>query len=199
MNTSGILICLFFSFLSGNTDEKIDDLFLQWNRLTLCTLEKTCNNMKQENDSSLCANRLASLPYMWSVTTDSLNRDSIRWRFLKKITTDALPLKNNWTIIELKKSGEVVRILNYVICYRESDAVVFTYRYESGSWQKVGEKNASLTRADAEIPVKRASFSRTGYQHDVIITNFSDDSLVSSIYYMPYMLRNGNRIVKLLN
>jgi hypothetical protein len=154
--------------------------------------------MKRENDSALCADRLASLPYMWSITEDSLNRASIRWRFLKRIITDAVPLKNNWTIIELRKSGEVVRILNYVICYRELNAIVFTYRYEGGSWRMVSEKKASISKADVEIPVKRASLSRTGYQHDVTITNFSDDSVVSSIYYMPCMLRNDNRIVRQL-
>lgn len=198
MKMLSTLLCLFFSFLPVENDERIDALFLKWNRITLNSLRKTCVEMKDEDDRSRCDNRATSMPGFWSIDDDSLNRASVRWKFLRKIDMDAVSLTKNWTIIEVMKSGERIRLKNNVVCYRKSDAVVFTYEYSGGDWVKLNETKVNLSKSDTRFPVGKALLPHNSYPHDVVITNFVHDSIATSDYYLAHTIDNEKRIVPLL-
>ncbi|SHK78847.1 hypothetical protein SAMN05444266_101145 [Chitinophaga jiangningensis] len=194
-----IFLCTFFFHLpSTNEDTNIDSLFLNWNRVTLNSLSRLCSDMEEQSDRSLCENRIATMPGFWAIEDDSLNRSSIRWIFLNKMENDSNKLSKDWTIVEVMKTGEKVSLVNYIISYSGTNANIIKYVYAKGEWIKINEKISMLKIGDFKLPISKTLLSSNSYPYDVIITNFKQDSVCESNYYLEHTIADSIKIVCML-
>ncbi|SFD51297.1 hypothetical protein SAMN05518672_102249 [Chitinophaga sp. CF118] len=187
------------SLLIKADDINIDSLFYKWNKATLRSLENSLSNAAIVGEKELYQNRLEAEPVYWDIETDSMNKESIRWKFLEQICKEFNPENNNWTVVEVVKSGEVVRIINYLICYDSSGAKIITYRYLIGGWSRVEERYADIKMRDLALTTARVSFESGSNNYDAIVTNFKSGSILQSEYFLNSTLSEKSKIVSIIN
>ena len=76
-------------------------------------------------------NRITSAKAIWGILQDSMNTASIRQKFLEQVQKEANCKNKNWAIIEVFKSGEIARLVNYLICFNADEtALLVEYNYQ---------------------------------------------------------------------
>ncbi|MDQ0110550.1 hypothetical protein J2T02_005703 [Chitinophaga terrae (ex Kim and Jung 2007)] len=194
-----IVFYLFISVLPVQEPERVDSVFLSWNGVTLNSLRDICGKVNGVNNRSICENRISSLPGFWGIDGDSLNRSSVRWKFLKKIEMDSVFFNRNWTLIELMETGERVRLINYVVIYQKNSTTVLAYSYDHGDWSRINKKHVALKKSDF-VPPRSGEFLATdSYPYDFVITNFTGYLVVESRYYLEHTVRRNSNIVKFVD
>lgn len=191
---------LFISCLLINpVDKDIDTLFNNWNKATLQSLRNSSDLAKKDYEKGLYENRLNALPAGWQIVEDSMNRESIRWKFLRKISLAFNWKDKSWTVIEVIKSGERIRLMNYLIYYSNSRAQIIAYDYVGGEWVKLNERQMGLKMKDLTLKTTKGLYESGDYSHDLILTNFKSSSILLSTYVLETSLSKSSKIVSIVN
>lgn len=187
------------SFLIKATDTNIDSLFYEWNKASLHSLKCELDRARIADEKRLYENRLEVRPAYWDIESDSLNKESIRWKFLEQVQKDFNWENNNWTVIELMKSGEVRILKNHLICYDSSGAKIITYQWFYDKWKKIDERRAVLKMNDLVLSTLRVPFNSGKYDYDIIITNFKSEFILESVYFINTTLSDKGKIAEIIN
>lgn len=179
-------------------ERNTDNLFLQWNRATLGFLNSNCPLLEDTGDRKRCQQLHDDMLPFWSTDTVNIYRQSFRWRFLNKIVNEE-NLSNDWIIVEVKKSGERTRFMNYLITQNGSKTKVVIYDYIKGEWIKLGERTSKIKLDELRIPLRRMVVPTNSSGYEIIITNFKKDSVLKSQYCLPYFIPLKNKVIKLLD
>jgi hypothetical protein len=187
------------SFLIKPADATIDSLFYKWNKASLLSLKSQLDHARYADEKSLYENRLELLPSYWDIESDSLNKESIRWKFLEQVQKDFNWENNRWTVIELVKSGEVVILKNHLICYDNLGAKIITYQWFYDKWKKIDEKHANYNMYDFALSKSRVPFNSGKYDYDIIVTNFESETVLESVYFVNTTLCDKGIITEIIN
>jgi hypothetical protein len=198
MTLFNIYLCI-VSFLIKPADTNIDSLFNEWNQVSLHSLKTELSLAKNADEKSLYENRLEVRPAYWNIESDSLNKESIRWKFLEQVQKDFNWKDNNWTVIEMMKSGEVRILKNHLICYDSSGAKIITYQWFYDKWRKIDEKHGVFKMKDLALSKARVPFNSGKYDYDIIVTNFKSEHILESIYFINTTLSDKGKIAYVIN
>jgi hypothetical protein len=180
-------------------DSDIDSLFYNWNKAILHSLQEGMEHARIADEKALFANRLEGQPIFWPIEIDDLNKESIRWKFLEHIEKDLNWKNRNWTVIEVKKSGERVILQNHLLCYDNSGAKIITYRWFYNVWKKIGESHAIFKMNDLALKKARVPFNSGKNNYDVIVTNFKSEVVLQSEYFLEGTLSDKSKIADIIN
>lgn len=176
----------------------VPSMFPKWNNATLYSLKENFQKAVGSKEKSLYDNRIASITAIWGIREDSLSTESIRWKFLDQIKKELNCKDENWAIIEVMKSGERVRLVNYLICFKaQGEALVVEYNYQQSNWIKSNTKTMELS-ADEMSRNMRVPFGEGKFSHDVIVTNFKGGEIINSEYFLYSTLSNQCKAVKII-
>jgi hypothetical protein len=195
LNFHWLIIVFFTGFIYKDSDA----LFYNWNKASIQSLE---NSVKDATDSVIrksYENRLAALPLALDIQDDMLNKESIRWKFIEQINKDFIREGRNWTVIEISKSGEKIRLLNYLIYYdNPKKCTIVKYEYKAVGWQKMTEETRKLKKHDFDLKKLKVPWGTGHYHHDVIITNFKSETVLQSEYFLYTSLADKSALLSLI-
>lgn len=181
------------AFLMQREVDDIDHLFYRWNLATLNSINEGLNCAIDSSERELYDNRFSTIISIWQIESDSLNKESIRWKFLKQIGNDFNRKKKEWTVIEIMKSGERVRFTNYFIVYDNLRVKVVRYDYTDGIWVKKEVEN-KLGVKIGDFKIQRCELGCGRNSFDIIVTNFNSSSILQSTYFLNSTLPHKNKI-----
>ncbi len=190
-----ILLIIVASFLPivTNSQEKTDELFINWNKETVSSLKSINETLTEQNYAK---NRLEARFAYWEIKDESqLNRNSIRYTFLK-ILNKKIDSKD-LVIIEADHSGEYYRIQNFVVYLNANNKLdLKIYRYDRNEGWKL-EK--IITSYDGKI---NSILEKNGKdfinRDDIIVSHFEFGKIVSSEYFLFETLKN-NEVKKIIS
>jgi hypothetical protein len=190
-----ILLIIVASFLPivTNSQEKTDELFINWNKETVSSLKSIKETLTEQNYAK---NRLEARFAYWEIKDESqLNRNSIRYTFLK-ILNKKIDSKD-LVIIEADHSGEYYRIQNFVVYLNANNKLdLEIYRYDRNEGWKL-EK--IITSYDGKI---NSILEKNGKdfinRDDIIVSHFELGKIVSSEYFLFETLKN-NEVKKIIS
>ncbi|MFV5697885.1 hypothetical protein ACM55H_05910 [Flavobacterium sp. ZT3R17] len=190
-----ILLIIVASFLPivTNSQEKTDELFINWNKETVSSLKSIKETLTEQNYAK---NRLEARFAYWEIKDESqLNRNSIRYTFLK-ILNKKIDSKD-LVIIEADNSGEYYRIQNFVVYLNANNKLdLDIYRYDRNEGWKL-EK--IITNYDGKI---NSILENKGKyfinRDDIIVSHFELGKIVSSEYFLFETLKN-NEVKKIIS
>lgn len=192
------LIIAFKTLSLGCSDATLDSLFYNWNKATIQSIDAHIVNSVDQSEKSLYNNRKASVLAIWDIETDSLNKNSIRMKFLDRIYHDIPLLSNDFKIIEVMKSGEKVILDNYLISRGVHGQVkAFKYRFTRGQWTKIAESHFSVNERDFSTKKAKVPLGSSKIFYDVIISSFSK-GFVKSDYFLYSTLSEKSKIASLI-
>jgi hypothetical protein len=175
-----------------------DSLFSKWNNATLRSLKENFHKAVNSNEKNLYDNRIASNTAFWGIQEDSLNRSSVRWKFLEQAKKELHCTNEIWAIIEVIKSGEKVRLINYLICFKaQGEALVIEYKYQQEEWM-ISKKDTIELRADDMLINTKVLFGKGEFKDDVIVTNFKGEEIKQSDYFLYSTLSVQSKIGKII-
>ena len=198
MTLLSLYFCTAF-FLTKPSDTDIDSLFYRWNQSTLHSIQDGMDHAATTGEKMHYSNRLEARSAFWEIETDTLNKASIRWKFLKTISLSFNWKDKDWTVIEVMKSGERVRLLNYLIYYGNSGTKVITYDFVGGEWVKLNERQMRLKMKDITLKSTKGLYESGDYSPELIVTNFKSASILLSTYFLEYSLSRSSKIVSIVN
>ncbi|MGL2993377.1 hypothetical protein [Flavobacterium sp. TSSA_36] len=190
-----ILLIIVASFLPivTNSQEKTDELFINWNKETVSSLKSINETLTEQNYAK---NRLEARFAYWEIKDESqLNRNSIRYTFLK-ILNKKIDSKD-LVIIEADHSGEYYRIQNFVVYLNANNKLdLEIYRYDRNEGWKL-EK--IITSYDGKI---NSILEKNGKdfinRDDIIVSHFELGKILSSEYFLFETLKN-NEVKKIIS
>jgi hypothetical protein len=97
------------------------------------------------------------------------------------------------------KSGERVRLMNYLICYGNSETKIIVYDYVGGEWVKQSESQMRLKKKDITLKSTKGLYESGDYSPELIVTNFKSASILLSTYFLEYSLSRSSKIVSIVN
>jgi hypothetical protein len=168
-------------------NQEIEEVLKSWNIATVNSINEQMEVSKNETFKSLCKNRILALGASWK-TSDfkEVNNSSTRYKFLKEILS--FKNSNDFYIIEADKSGEYVRIQNYVIYKKNKKVEIYRFDYTNEGW-KVAEKFTIKGNIDIDPYKYYYEFGSGVNANDVIITHFTNKSVEESYYYLFSTMR----------
>jgi len=201
-----VFICylLIFSSLDHSVGQSeknmnLEVTFVSWNRSTLSSIKNRIRKSNNIPEKKIYENRLAVFKgYLDIKYENSINRQSIRFLFLKKLK-EKQPKISDFFIIEANRSGESLEIKNYIL-QRNSKGLlmidVYVHTKEHG-WLKSGQTTEARLCLDLiESTIKYGS----GFNHDdVIVTKFTDNKIINSQYYIHMTLSTRNPLKNILS
>ncbi|MCO5949818.1 hypothetical protein [Mucilaginibacter flavidus] len=174
-----------------------DVVFINWNKATLKSINKQIELAKNNSEMVLYKNRLLAFKALISIDdSEKVNANSIRYKFINEIMKNGTNRKEFY-IIEANHSGEQVELRNYVV-YPIAGDIVDTYNLIGNRWVKgVSSKKLNLN-LNVKLKKNRTQFGLGINQDDIIITQFIDNTVNESEYYLFTTLSNVSGIKKLL-
>lgn len=192
----------FTSFSSINTksySDRIDSSFINWNKCTFKSLERQLNNTNDEKDREMFLNRLLAFHAFLDVeSVDTINHQSIRYKFLKVLFHKKK--YKNFYIVEANLSGESVLLRNFVV-YKDFNniTVIDFYIFINGEWKKIGNSKVEIFLLNTNLKKYILKFP-SGYNHDdIIITQFDNEIVVTSEYYLYRTLSSLSGVQRILD
>lgn len=183
-------LTLFYSFKPNAFIGNIDKIFISWNTLTFNSINSQTIKIKESKETEyvkeLYESRLKSFKASKEINNlNHINKESIRYKFLKKISEDNL-FNNNFYIIEADRSGEMIELINYLAIPIENNQYqIFRYNYnlKNKDWEKVLSKKIPKNEigclSNCQLPIG------DGNNHeDVIITHIVNKVVKFSTFYL---------------
>lgn len=168
--------------VESSTTFNPDTVFIKWNRATIKSIRDRISSVKDSTEKSHYENRLSAFKAFIEINhVEEINKKSIRYEFLNLLTADTI--YKDFFIIEANRSGEVVEIINYVVCPMEDDLKVVEYNYEEGKWIK---KSATQAKAkiSGDLKSQFVKFYSGFNQDDIIIAHIHQGEVKSCEYYI---------------
>ncbi len=199
------LFFIFFSCLVHNPNQTyaqqhLDSVFINWNISTFKSLDAQIQSSTDSVQKSNYENRrLTFNGYLDIEKVESVNTESLRYKFLRKIR-----LRNNerqnFYIIEANKSGMSMLLRNFVVqigAAHKAEIVFFTY--VNGKWQKQGLCKKDNFNIDNDLKSSITEFGNGFNYGDIIVTKFENNLVKESQYYLYSTLSMKSGIKEVLN
>lgn len=198
MNTLAFLCISFLGIFNNDQNPNIHNLLQRWNKMSLSTLKVNTASVDISQERELYQNRLEVMPEEWE-EVDSTKYKSLRLLFLEQISIDFNWQGKKWAVIEVVKSGEIKRLLSYLIYYQRNQANIIVYEYYRDKWIKVEEwkrplKMAVLFKKTDKVPWEKGSNSG-----DVIVTSFKSEIPLRSAYFVQGTLARESEIKRIIS
>lgn len=183
----------------NNENLNRDTVFINWNKATLLSLNNHINS-SQTSAKEIYRNRLSAFKAFIEIDDDNkVNSKSIRYQFLDEIFSKANSKKKDFYVIEANRSGESIELRNYLIYINSKNSVdVDIYNYINGKWIKNVVTEKIDLHFDSNLKVYATKFGLGFNQDDVIITQFINNTINASEYYLYSTLLDVNSIKKIL-
>ena len=188
-----ILSC---SCSSNSADVKaspeVERIFIQWNKLTLLSIDKKHDTQKDLKLKSYYQNRKEAFKaFLGFDTSKPIDTSSTRLTFLKKYI-GSFTDKDIW-IIEANVSGERIYIQNYVVIFKALDNVeVYKYQWEKDTKWILSDSTKQLSfKYEADIAKLVTEFGKGFNNDDVIITHIYNGNIQSSEYFLFATLKDN--------
>lgn len=190
-----ILVCLYFSLLSAANikDANIYSLFYHWNKMSISTLTRNAASPANETEKELYQQSQPRMIDLWMGNSDYPDNQTLRWRFLEQISQEFNWKDKEWSVIETIKSGEVTRILSYLICYNGDGAHVIMYECYSDGWHKVVDFQAHFSVSDLINKNDKVPAYQGTNSNDVVVTNFKSALPTQVAFYVSNTLAEGSK------
>lgn len=197
-----LLLFFFIGIRYCYAQVSVDSVFVTWNNRTIGSLERQIKSSSDSVVKSRYENRLSVIVEYWSIRDQtSVNIESIRYKFLKKIF---LQQKNKggskFYVIEANESGSKVILRNFVV-YIDSlnNANIEFYINVNQEWQKQGKCIFNNFHIEYELKNSIAKFRKGINNDDIIVTKFEDNHVQESEYFLYGTLSNISSIKKVLD
>ncbi|KAA2243385.1 hypothetical protein F0L74_12855 [Chitinophaga agrisoli] len=189
--------CILGVFYSS--DPGIYNLFYHWNKISLAALNAAVKQADSEDERKLYESTLTAMSDIWVIKPGSLNDKTLRWLFLEQISTDFDWRNKDWSVIEVRKNGERIRLINYLICYEGENARIIVYDYNNGKWIKLKDGSDHLKMGDLIHPSPKAPINKGGNFSDIAVTDFKSSSPLRSMYFVETTLKKGSIISSIID
>lgn len=182
-------------------ESSVDAVFIKWNKETLKSLAK---QKEASADSIVIAsldNRSWNIPLYWDIAApDSINKQSVRYRFLKNLTFEDLP--KDIYVVEANSNGAKIITRSFVIYKdRTGHYQAQLYMYFKGQWEmrKIIELDTCLLNPNLNKFILRRGLGFNS--DDIIISRFVGrvHKVVESEYYLGGTLAQDSGIKKLID
>ncbi|WP_436484493.1 hypothetical protein [Chitinophaga sp. ARDCPP14] len=197
-----IILFNFYLFILGvfnNMQEpNIYNLFYHWNKTSLAALDMTTRSANNDQERNLYQSKLDAMSDIWKIKPGSINNESLRWLFLEQISPDFDWKDKDWAVIEVKKSGERISLMNYLIYYHENETKIIVYDYNRGKWIKLKEsiehfRINDLIRSDIKVPINEGrNFC------DIVVTDFRSTTPLHSMFFVENTLAQSSVIAAII-
>ena len=177
-----------------------DTTFINWNKATLQSLARQIESTRDSTEISLYENRMSAFKAFVDINNaEDVNVNSIRYQFFQTVI-ESDNNQRNFYIIEANRSGERVEIRNYVIYPNAvGKANVNVYNFINRKWIK----SSASKEIDFPLTDSLASYItkfRLGFnQDDVIITQFVNNTVTASEYYLYTTLSDAGNVKEVLS
>jgi hypothetical protein len=171
-----------------------DFYFLQWNKVTLASIEKDAIESPGIDEKSLYKNRFEAFN-----SSESLAKikESVRHEFWQTLGQNNISGKNFY-IIETVNSGEMVTFENMVIYLDQGDFVIDVYRYNPRNQKWIKYKPLRKPKFSLDRQQNKVVF-HTGLIHDdIIVSKFQGLKGLSVDYYVSTTVNKKGGINVLL-
>jgi len=153
----------------------------------------------KEEEKELYLDRLYAMWEMLEFKPGSMNNNTLRWQFLDEISKEFDWKGKSWSVIEEKRSGERIRILNYLIYYHEKHRKIIVYDYYAGKWEKLKERTETFkTKSLIEQDTKVSAFEGGNFS-DVIVTDFKSALPLQSMYFIEGTIKEHSSIHRIIS
>ena len=194
---------LFFSTSKSNqglAQPSTDSVFINWNKATLESLNRQKNSTTDSVQKAKYENRLLATKEYWNVrNVEDLNRKSIRYNLLTTILKDPAARKNGLYVIEANESGSKVLLRSFVLHMGDNTVDVEFYDFINSEWQKTGQFKKVSFRLRSDLKSYITPFGKGFNYDDVIITEFTNNQVKESEYYLYSTLSTDSKIKDVLD
>jgi hypothetical protein len=165
------------------------------------SLARQKNSVADTSRKASYANRIEFFPgYLGIESTDSINTNSLRYRFLKQL----LPNMKDSTfyVVEANSTGAKIIIRNFVF-YKDNvgNTEVQLYNYYDKTWHKRGKIKLQAFNLDHDLKKYILKNGKGFNYEDIIITRIERDkfSSISSEYFVDGTLSIDSGIKQVLD
>jgi hypothetical protein len=189
------LVGLFVSL----SDPNIYSLLYHWNKASLVALHTAAASANTEEERKIYKNRLDVMSDIWKMEPGSVNNKSLRWLFLEQISADFDWKNKPWSVIEVKKRGERISLLNYLVCYDKKQTKIILYDYQKDRWVKVKEKIEplklkALVQREDKVPINEGKNF-----NEIIVTVFNSAQPLRSMFYVVATLSQNSIVADIIS
>ncbi|HFG0566878.1 hypothetical protein [Flavobacterium psychrophilum] len=184
-----LLLCSLYLFSFGqqqptNKSFDIDKIFIDWNKSTISSIEKSILTTKNNAQENLYKNRLNAFKiFNNTLDTKEIDINSIRYKFLEQIKKDGIYIRDFY-IIEANHSGEQIEIRNFVIYQStENNFKIKVYEFKNNLWYNKSSYKNELKLND-NLKMNLVKFGNGFNQDDVIITKIKNNKINYSEFYL---------------
>lgn len=192
--------CFYLLGLFANiSDPNIYSLFYHWNTTSIAALRTATAAANNKEEKNQYQNKLVVMSDIWEVKPGSINNKSLRWLFLQQISADFDWKDKTWSVIEVKKNGERISLLNYLICYDEKGTKIITYDFQGSIWVRIQErierlKTKTLIQPEDKVPINEGSNFC-----EIIVTDFKAALPLKSIFYVEATLSQNSIVMDIIS
>lgn len=208
MQFPSLFLSCFFAFFScvnmgsnryNNENLNMDKIFINWNKATLLSLNSHINSSSQTTEKEIFKNRLLAFKAFIEIDKGTtINHKSIRYQFLNEIFLNAKKKKKDFYVIEANRSGEAVELRNYLVYINSQNSIdVDIYNYVNGKWIKNMITEKLYLYFDSNLKGYATKFGLGFNQDDVIITQFNNNTVSASEYYLYSTFSDVGNIKKI--
>lgn len=200
---------IYFVFLSCSVQKPnqayaqppLDSVFISWSKSTFKSLNRQLESATDSVQKAMYENRLLAVKEYWSIKSiDDVNNKSIRYKFLKTVFAESHDRKKDFYIIEANESGSKVLLRSFVLYLDSANAVdVEFYDFINGEWQKTGRFRKSNFYLQGDLVNYITQFGKGFNNDDIAITEFKNDRVKESEYYLYSTLSAESKIKNVLD
>jgi hypothetical protein len=179
----------------------IGDVFVQSNKATLKSLSMQGGSSSDSIKKAAYKNRNWGMKLYWNIATpDSINKQSIRYRFLEELFSEDLP--KEVYVVETNTNGGKTITRNFVV-YRDDSGhfQAQLYMYFEGKWQKRQSIELTTCLLSDNLSKLILKPGRGFNSDDIIISRFWGrvHNVVASEYYLTGTLAIDSGIKQIID
>ena len=182
-----LLVILPCEFYSNKSDDKIDEIFINWNIATSKSIQSQEDFTNNGYQKSLYKNRLEAFKaYIEVADFNQLNKKSIRCKLLDQNLDQ---WGDKFYIVEANESGERSRKLSYIIIPTAKNGTkIIQYEYQNAKWVKVKESAVGyIFKYDRERYI--APFGKAKNEDDVVVTYIENSKVICSDFFLIFTMK----------
>ncbi|NIG53328.1 hypothetical protein [Chitinophaga sp. Cy-1792] len=136
----------------------------------------------------------------WFPIDESLLEEKSPRQLFLQVLNDENARGENWSVIEERRSGEVTRFINFLVCYGKDSADVFTYvnDFKWTRWVCIERRKMKLTGAGLLEDEVRAPFQKGMNYGTAIVTDFKNDKPIRAGVFLSHTVRENSNLAKVL-
>ena len=200
---------IYFVFLSCSINKpnqvcaqpSLDSVFINWNKSTFESLNRQTQLTTDSMQKAMYVNRLLAIKGYWDIENiEDRNNKSIRYKLLKTVFEKPDDTKKDFYVIEANESGSKVLLRSFVLCIDANNAVdVEFYDFFNDKWRKTGKFKKNNFHLQSDLKSYISQFGKGFNYDDIVITEFKNNQIKESEYYLYSTLSVESKIKGVLD